>query len=133
MIHTVSKGMKKQTRPSEFKERGPFPLMLQLKEKIEDQVIDTTMPASSVRLPEHAKNALPTLQNAMYPGCPVHSIDFRVLYEGQEFEHGEALAADVHFRLSDLAYNIRRIRDDEKLQPRNFCFYLHDCHVKDLW
>lgn len=69
--------------------------------KIEEHVSDTTVPASSVCMPEDGMNAIATLRKAMYLVCYLYNFDFRMLVEEQRFKHGGALSTSLDFELAD--------------------------------
>lgn len=73
----------------------------------------TDKPASSVCLPENARNALATFRKAMRPIRSVDTIDFHKFVKIKEFVHGEVLVGSVDFMLADLPCIIRRIQVDE--------------------
>lgn len=57
---------------------------------------------------------LTTLRDTMYIVCYLQKNDFRVLVGEHLFEQAEAFAASNELVLTNLPYNIRCIRDDEK-------------------
>lgn len=85
-LHTGSEREKMRMHLSEGKSHGPSTPTHQSKTKIKEEVIDTTEPANSVRLPEDAMNALGTLREVMYPVCSLHNVEFCLVVECQVFE-----------------------------------------------
>lgn len=83
------------------------------KVKVEDEVFNTTVPASSVSLPEVAMDALATFQEAMHPVCSLQNTDLPTQFVEPEVRHGEALAPPVDLVPTDPSCRIRRVRDEE--------------------
>lgn len=72
-----------------------------------EEVIDTSVRASSVFLANYAIKAYATVQKAVYSVCSLHNIECHIFIDKEEFEHSEALKSYVNFVLTDPPYNIR--------------------------
>lgn len=83
-----------------------------MEEKIEEDVIITTVPATSVGMSGNERNALGTLQNALYPVCSLHIVDFPMLFEEKKSGR-HVLKTSVVFGLADLEYSSSRVLESE--------------------
>lgn len=91
---------------------GPISPMHHAEVKIEENVIDTTVPECSVGLTKDSMNAIATLQKPMYSVCSLNNIDFCMLVEEEEIERSEAHDQSVDFVLALPLHNISCVQGE---------------------
>lgn len=121
---------KKRMQQFEAKSGVPITLMLEFKENVKVKVIKTSIPTSSVRLPERATNACVRMQKAIESICIFYNNYFPTLFKEKEIEPCEALAVSMAFILRNLLYSINRVEYEDESNHTIFLSCWHQAHVE---
>lgn len=96
----------------EGKPGNDIALMHHSKAKVEENVIDITVEASSVRLPKDTIIALASLRKEMLPLCSLYNTSFHIPLKDKDFEHSDSTALSIVLVLANWPYNARSVLDE---------------------
>lgn len=80
--------------------------------KNEEEVQDISIRVVSLEYPGDMRSWLLVFNNEMFPVFSVHIVDFRLLVDYQQFEHGQSIAKILFSVLSNSPLNVRLVHND---------------------